>query len=137
MPYVFLAIAVVSVLASLLMWKHQRDHKSTPGTPVITATHPTPAPGGGALAIQVVRAPDIWHCAPGADNVVALSWETTGATSVTVAVDKPSDTKFSDQPPTGQALVPGPCSPHSHVYYVIAKAADGKQVIKSATTKGV
>jgi len=134
-PYVFLAIAIVSVLASAVLWKRQHDNHPKPGTRVIATTG---APSR-TLAITAVKSPDIWHCSPGSTNTVLLSWSTTGAASVSIAVDGATNKPlFTDQGPASQVSVPAPCAPGHHTYYVIAKSADGKrQVTKSTTTRGV
>ena len=135
MPWVFLGIAVASVAASVILWKHQHDNPPTHGTRVIATSQETP---DAALAITAFRAPEIWHCSPGAENTVVLSWSTTGAKSVSIAVGDESKPTLTGQPPSSQTSVPAPCAPESRTYYVIATSADGKhQVTKSATTRGV
>jgi hypothetical protein len=133
MPYVFLAIAVVSVAASGMLWKHQHDNSATHGTRVIAKTS---APSG-TLAITQFRAPEIWHCSAGAPKTVILTWATTGAQSVSVTVGDASKPLLTGQPPSSQVSVPAPCAPESRKYTLTARAADGKEVTKTATTRGV
>jgi hypothetical protein len=132
-PYLFLAIAVASVVASALLWKHQHDNPPTQGTRVIATTKAA----SSDLAITAFRAPEIWHCSPGDDNTVLLSWSTTGATSVEILVDDSTTPVVANQAPSSQTSVPAPCAPASHTYHLVAKSADGKTVTKTAATKGV
>jgi hypothetical protein len=91
----------------------------------------------GPLSITAVNAPDVFHCAPGGDNSVVLTWSTVGAQSVDIAVDKPSDLRFKGQAPESQVSVPGPCAPARRTYIVIARSPNGDTVTKTATTRGV
>lgn len=131
-PYVFLAIAIASVAASLILWKHQRDNRSHIGTRVIASV--TPKTG---LAITAFHAPEIWHCSPGSENTVVISWAATGAQSVEISVDHSAKPFVTGQAPESQTSVPAPCAPASHTYHIIARSADGHTVTKSATTRGV
>jgi hypothetical protein len=132
-PYICLAVAIVSVAASLILWKHQRDNKSTPGTRVIATT----PKASTDLAITAFRAPEVWHCSPGSDNTVIVSWASTGAKSVAISVDNEARPFVSGLPAASQTSVPAPCAPASHTYRLTAESADGKHVTRVTTTKGV
>jgi hypothetical protein len=136
MPYVFLAIAIVSVAASAVLWKRQHDHHPKPGTRVIATT----AAPSKTLAITAFHAPAIWHCSPGSpesDNTVVISWSTTGAQSVDISVDNAAKPFATSQSPESQTSVPAPCAPKRHTYRLVARSADGHTATRSATIQGV
>lgn len=107
------------------------------GHPSSTTTTTSPPP-----QVTSVTAPSTFSCG-GMGTVppvtqLTLSWNTTNAQSVTVAIDDPNGAYQSGLPPNGSLLVPAPCSSgDTQTYYVIAIGAGGTRATKSVTTTGV
>ncbi len=104
------------------------------GGVTVTSAAPT------GLQVVSVSAPEVWLCAstPSSETppTLTLLWTTSGAESVTVAIDDPSALYQVGLPANGSLDVPAPCAPDTKTYYVTAVGADGVTETKSVQTKG-
>lgn len=118
---------------------------STSAATPTTAGSPPPAPappqGTPSPSVDSVSAPSVYACseAPAYEsgNQLTLSWTTTGAASVAIAIDSPNGVFVDGLPANGSVAVPAPCAPDSNTYYVIATDAQGRTNTRSVTTQGV
>jgi len=107
---------------------------STTKAPTTTSTAPAPQ-------VTSVNAPSTWTCGGGPysppNSQLTLSWNTSNAQSVTVAIDSPGGTFQSGLPANGSLQVPAPCAKgETQTYYVTAIGAGGAKSTKSTTTTG-
>jgi hypothetical protein len=63
---------------------------------------------------------------------LTLSWATSNATSVEVAIDHPGGL-YDTGPANGSLQVPAPCAGDTQTYYVTAIDSDGRRSTKNLT----
>jgi hypothetical protein len=114
---------------------------STQATTTSTTAPTTTSTTAPGPQITQISAPSTYACsqAPNApsSNMLTLSWATTGAVSVDIAIDNPTGVYQRNLPASGNLEVPAPCAPDSNTYYVIAKDAQGNTATRSVSTRGV
>lgn len=102
--------------------------------PPVTAPPVTapPAPHFNSFSVSQVAA-----CAEGGDGyqLVTVSWDVSGATSVYVAIDNEFGPFEQNLPSAGSLEVPGPGCTEPNIYYVVAEGPTGRAV-KQATRTG-
>ena len=107
--------------------------------PPETAAPQTAAPGP---TVDSMSAQETFTCEQGPDfeggsTTLTVSWTTSNAESVTIAIDNPDGPYETGLPPDGSLDVPAPCAPDTNTYYVIAIGADGSEDRESRTTTGL
>lgn len=98
---------------------------STTAPPPTTTTAPAPtttAAPSTAPAVTSIQASDI-SC----PDPITLSWTTTNAVSVEVAIDYVGGV-FDTGPPNGSMTVPAPCGGTTQTYFVTAIASNGDRI---------
>jgi hypothetical protein len=90
---------------------------TTTTAPATTTTAPSTAPSVTSIDASEFTCP----------GDLTLSWTTTNATSVEVAIDNPGGV-FDTGPANGSMSVPAPCGGDSQTYFVTAIAGNGDRI---------
>ncbi|MGQ0826111.1 MAG: hypothetical protein ACT4OX_13960 [Actinomycetota bacterium] len=117
------------------------DTDGEDGAPATTAPIATTTTAVAGPRVESIGAPATFSCSEApvfvGPGMLMLSWTTSGAESVTVAIDNPDGPYQTGLPTNGSLEVPAPCAPDDSTYYVIAIAPDGSTATGSAFTQGI
>jgi hypothetical protein len=89
---------------------------TTPSSTTTTSTTVAAAPSIDSLTASPIACPD----------PLTLTWTSTNAVSVEVAIDNPGGV-FDTGPPSGSMQVPAPCGTDTQTYYVTAIGSGGER----------